>query len=89
MKTIIALTFALVSSASFAADMSSEFQSAVNEATAKNIVVASAEGTMADEHNAAILESTKAWGSCGTASTGPTMSDEYQAAILEAVDFWN
>ena len=89
MKTIILLSFALVSSASFAADMSAENQAAINEATAKSIVVASAEGSMADENNAAIIESTKVWGSCGHASEGQSLSDEYQAAVLEALGFWN
>ena len=88
-NSIIALAFALVSSASFASTMSAEFQAAVNEATAKSIVVASAEGTMADEHNAAIIEANKFWATCGSASEGTTMSDEYQAAVLEAVAFWN
>ena len=88
MKTIILLSFALVSSASFAADMSAEFQSAVNEATAKNIVVAS-DVSLADENNIAVLDSTKAWSFCGhEAAAGQTLSDEYQAAVLEAVGFW-
>ena len=86
-NSIILLSFALVSSASFSSSMSAENQAAINEATAKNIVVAS-DASLADENNMAVLDASKAWEFCSH-SEAPTMSDEYQAAVLEAVGFWN
>ena len=92
MKTIIALSFALISSASFASfasDMSYEAQSAINEATAYSCGYRTVgSDSLNGEYQAAVLEATanlKLFQGCDGCVT---MQDDQNAAVLEAVKFW-